>query len=240
MAVFWVVAPCSLAEVYRRSRCACCLHHQGNHPDDEGSSHLWCLSGCSGCFYNTLRPYSESKVAGFIKYKHIVVLQILIDNNNYYSSNHLRQMNCRIIQWLFNRNFDKAILNWNLLSYFRWKRYILNSADGKLRSWHRSSTVLSFRATGITLIGNRTQDTSSEFWPSYVLFLVSRNKHAKFGANRCISFWDRTEHTYKHTYNFNFTYHIRWIFKPVHSNWGPRPLREPWSLSQGAARYWSI
>jgi hypothetical protein len=28
MAVFWVVAPCSLVEVYRRFRGACCLHHQ--------------------------------------------------------------------------------------------------------------------------------------------------------------------------------------------------------------------
>jgi hypothetical protein len=28
-AVFWVVAPCSLVEVYRRFRGACCLHHQG-------------------------------------------------------------------------------------------------------------------------------------------------------------------------------------------------------------------
>jgi hypothetical protein len=27
MAVFWVVAPCSLVEVYRRFRGACCLHH---------------------------------------------------------------------------------------------------------------------------------------------------------------------------------------------------------------------
>jgi hypothetical protein len=30
MAVFWVVAPCSLVEVYRRFRGASCLHHQGN------------------------------------------------------------------------------------------------------------------------------------------------------------------------------------------------------------------
>jgi hypothetical protein len=30
MAVFWVVAPCSLAEVYRRFRGACCLHHKGD------------------------------------------------------------------------------------------------------------------------------------------------------------------------------------------------------------------
>jgi hypothetical protein len=30
MAVFWVVAPCSLVEVYRRFRGPCCLHHQGD------------------------------------------------------------------------------------------------------------------------------------------------------------------------------------------------------------------
>jgi hypothetical protein len=34
MAVFWVVAPCSLVEVYQRFRGPCCLHHQG---DDRGS-----------------------------------------------------------------------------------------------------------------------------------------------------------------------------------------------------------
>jgi hypothetical protein len=32
MAVFWDIAPCSLAEVYRRFRGACCRHHQGDHP----------------------------------------------------------------------------------------------------------------------------------------------------------------------------------------------------------------
>jgi hypothetical protein len=30
MAVFWVVAPCSLTEVYQRFRGPCCLHHQGD------------------------------------------------------------------------------------------------------------------------------------------------------------------------------------------------------------------
>jgi hypothetical protein len=30
MTVFWDVAPCSLVEVYRRFRCAHCLHHQGD------------------------------------------------------------------------------------------------------------------------------------------------------------------------------------------------------------------
>jgi hypothetical protein len=30
MAVFWVVAPCSLVEVYQRFRGPCCLHRQGD------------------------------------------------------------------------------------------------------------------------------------------------------------------------------------------------------------------
>jgi hypothetical protein len=33
MAVFWVVAPCSLVEVYQRFRGPCCLHHQEILPD---------------------------------------------------------------------------------------------------------------------------------------------------------------------------------------------------------------
>jgi hypothetical protein len=40
MAVFWVVVTCSLVEVYRRFRGACCLHHQGYCPDDGGRKHL--------------------------------------------------------------------------------------------------------------------------------------------------------------------------------------------------------
>jgi hypothetical protein len=38
MAVFWVVAPCSLVEVYQRFRGPCCLHHR---PDDGDSKDLW-------------------------------------------------------------------------------------------------------------------------------------------------------------------------------------------------------
>jgi hypothetical protein len=30
MAIFWVVAPCSLVEVYKLFRGPCCLHHQGD------------------------------------------------------------------------------------------------------------------------------------------------------------------------------------------------------------------
>jgi hypothetical protein len=37
MAVFWVVAPCSLVEVYRHFRGACCFHHQ----DDETSVNFY-------------------------------------------------------------------------------------------------------------------------------------------------------------------------------------------------------
>jgi hypothetical protein len=33
---FWVVAPCSLVEIYRHFSGTCCLHHQGN--DDDGDS----------------------------------------------------------------------------------------------------------------------------------------------------------------------------------------------------------
>jgi hypothetical protein len=38
MAVFWVVALCSLVEVYQRFRGPFCLHHR---PDDGGSKNLW-------------------------------------------------------------------------------------------------------------------------------------------------------------------------------------------------------
>jgi hypothetical protein len=56
IAVFWVVAPCSLVEVYQRFRGPCCLHHQG--PDDGGtalqprrqsSRFTICSLGSTGC-----------------------------------------------------------------------------------------------------------------------------------------------------------------------------------------------
>jgi hypothetical protein len=41
ISVFWVVAPCSLAEVYQRYRGPCCLHHPADdRPDDGGSKDL--------------------------------------------------------------------------------------------------------------------------------------------------------------------------------------------------------
>jgi hypothetical protein len=42
MTVFWVVAPCSLVDVYWHFKGVCCLHQQGlHHPDDGGSKNLW-------------------------------------------------------------------------------------------------------------------------------------------------------------------------------------------------------
>jgi hypothetical protein len=40
MAIFWVVAPCCLVEVYRRFRGAYCLHYQGGF--------IWLRMGSSG------------------------------------------------------------------------------------------------------------------------------------------------------------------------------------------------
>jgi hypothetical protein len=39
MAVFWVVAPYSLVEVYQRFRGPCCLHHQGDSSQDSNLQH---------------------------------------------------------------------------------------------------------------------------------------------------------------------------------------------------------
>jgi hypothetical protein len=51
MTVFWVVAPCSLVEVYQRFRCPWC---QGNYPDDGGSKDSETLVNCVSlrCYYD--------------------------------------------------------------------------------------------------------------------------------------------------------------------------------------------
>jgi hypothetical protein len=43
MAVFWVVTLCSLVEVYRRFGGACCLHHQGDEPQQPRRQPSSCL-----------------------------------------------------------------------------------------------------------------------------------------------------------------------------------------------------
>jgi hypothetical protein len=40
MDFFWVVEPCSLVEVSQRFRDPCCLHHQGERPDDGAAETL--------------------------------------------------------------------------------------------------------------------------------------------------------------------------------------------------------
>jgi hypothetical protein len=85
----------------------------------------------------------------------------------------------------------------------------------------RSFVVLSFRATWTALTRTKTQDIFPEFGPSYVLIPVSRNKYAKFGANRLISSRATSEHTYKlinvHTHNFDM--HIKFTI------WGNRLIK---------------
>jgi hypothetical protein len=53
MAALWVVAPCSLVEVYRRFRGTCCHRQQG--PDDGVSTYLWNV-GLLLPVYTALQP----------------------------------------------------------------------------------------------------------------------------------------------------------------------------------------
>jgi hypothetical protein len=58
MAVFWIVAQCSLVEVYQRFRGPCCLHHQG----DEYFAlkmEIARTSETSVNFYQTTRRYNQ-------------------------------------------------------------------------------------------------------------------------------------------------------------------------------------
>jgi hypothetical protein len=59
MTVFWVVAPCSLVEVYWCFRSACYLNHQGDCPDDGVNKHLWNV-GILLPDYMVLQPRRQS------------------------------------------------------------------------------------------------------------------------------------------------------------------------------------
>jgi hypothetical protein len=80
-------------------------------------------------------------------------------------------------------------------------------AETKLRSRH-NSVMLSFRATRTAPTETRTQVTSPECLPSCILFLISGNKHIKFGADRLIPSVARNEYTYKYSQNFSFVYNL--------------------------------
>jgi hypothetical protein len=60
MAVFYVVGPCSLVDVYQRFGGACCLHH--HRPDDRGTWYLWNVSK----LYQSTRRYTTQKTAIFV------------------------------------------------------------------------------------------------------------------------------------------------------------------------------
>jgi hypothetical protein len=49
MAIFWVVAPLSLVEIYRRFRGACCLHPQGDRQTITEHLHDLVNSDCVKC-----------------------------------------------------------------------------------------------------------------------------------------------------------------------------------------------
>jgi hypothetical protein len=51
VAVFWVIAPCSLVDVYGRFRGACCLCHQA----DEGSNQLLSVMETNCVFFFEVR-----------------------------------------------------------------------------------------------------------------------------------------------------------------------------------------
>jgi hypothetical protein len=53
MAVFWVVEPCSLVEVYQRLRGPCCLHHQGARMMEAARTFETLVN-----FYQTTRRYN--------------------------------------------------------------------------------------------------------------------------------------------------------------------------------------
>jgi hypothetical protein len=57
IAVFWLVAPCILVDIYRRFRGICCIHNQRYESwehDDGGSKYLW----TSANFYKTTQHYN--------------------------------------------------------------------------------------------------------------------------------------------------------------------------------------
>jgi hypothetical protein len=117
---------------------------------------------------------------------------------------------CNILAETSNFGLDVVLLSWlvsdlqkpcssSLKARTAFRGYGLcfgNLLRNKLWSWRRSYIVLGFQATRASLTGNHTQDIFPKSWPSYILFLVSKNKHAKFVANRLIPSRVISEHTY--------------------------------------------
>jgi hypothetical protein len=78
IAVFWVVAPCSLVEVNQRFRVPCCLHHQGDEYSSRASETLV-------HFYQTTRRYNPED-------SHLQ--EVYTFKNLFYKSNDAKSMSC--------------------------------------------------------------------------------------------------------------------------------------------------
>jgi hypothetical protein len=91
MAVYWVVAPCSLVEVYQRFRGLYCLHHQGDHYlhhclDDRGSIDL-CNAGNLITVYTALHPRRQpSSLSQITDHESIESKQLMCTGVSYYCS----------------------------------------------------------------------------------------------------------------------------------------------------------
>lgn len=77
-----------------------------------------------------------------------------------------------------------------------YKCNLLTDKQKQFGSFRHSFFVFNFCATETTIIGPRTQDTFSGFWPFCVIFIVLRIKNAEFGTNRFIRCWSVSKHTY--------------------------------------------
>jgi hypothetical protein len=78
MAVFWVIAPCSLVEVYQRFRGACCLHHQGDEwmmmeaaRTSETLVNVYQTTRCYSPEDSHLRTYRRENLKSYLIYREI-------------------------------------------------------------------------------------------------------------------------------------------------------------------------
>jgi hypothetical protein len=101
IAVFWVVAPCSLVEVYQRFRGPCCLHHQG----DESLVNFYQTTRCynpeDGNLYTHRRENLKSYLNRYLEEVELEFLNVrsmrslnYMHKPNAYKRNHVRPSVC--------------------------------------------------------------------------------------------------------------------------------------------------
>jgi hypothetical protein len=130
MAVLWVVALCSLIEVYQRFKSPCCLHHQGvmtHRRDDGGSKNHWNV-GKLLPDYTALQPrrqpYSTMNAYGFYKIKYIEISEVepLSDTVSRWDQSKFCLIGF-LSPWEFQSDF------WNILSELTINNIILRYID---------------------------------------------------------------------------------------------------------------